>query len=122
MFDKLPTVASPMFQTMFESKLKEAEEGRVIINEYDKTTMELLLKWIYSSKLDLEKDQRQLETYIKLYKAAHYYCIEPMKEWIRDKISSGKHFKAKNALNIFSWAKTYDEIETLEKVKKLIKR
>ncbi len=112
-------VASPMFQTMFTTEMKESKENRVEINDFNAETVDLMLKWIYYRQLELK--QEDFDKNLKLYKAAHKYCIDPLMDYLTLKIVE-HHTRSEKALEIFEFGKLYENKAMIEISKEIIKR
>jgi hypothetical protein len=113
------SVASPVFLTMFQTEMKEENEGQVEIQDFDKDTVERLIKWIYSGEVELQ--QEDFGGFMNLYQAAHKYCIDPLKEYLVAQIVAG-YKKAENALEILAVGTTYGEKLMVDAAKEIIKR
>lgn len=68
---------SPVFQAMLESPLKESQEHKLNISDFEPITVELMLRYIYSNeiKADLSKEELQ-----KLFMIAHKYELKDLKK------------------------------------------
>lgn len=72
---------SPVFAAMFETKsTKEAQEGRVIIEDVRAEVIELLLCFLYTGKIDKTKTSGSEELTVELLAAADKYQIDSLKE------------------------------------------
>ena len=70
--------SSDVFENMFESDMKEARQRMVVIEDIKANTMEKLLEFIYSGKI--EETEGQLE--MLLYAADKYQITELVSEHI----------------------------------------
>jgi hypothetical protein len=113
------TVASPVFQKMLETNMKEGTEGRVEIIDFNKTTVEQLIKWIYSGDLDLKQDDR--DGVLNLFQASHKYCMNSLKDYLAVQIVT-HHTKPETAIEIFEFGQMYQHEAVIQKAKEIIKK
>lgn len=67
---------SEVFRAMFRNNLKESQEGIVDIIDIEPPVFEKLINYIYTGNLMVET----VESVCNIYKAAHKYSIEALKE------------------------------------------
>ena len=77
---------SPVFKTMFETKMKESESGKVIIEDIKPEIMSEMLHFMYTGSL--AKETVTTEVAIELLHAADKYQLEALKDICQDKIRS----------------------------------
>src|SRR5687768_10857215 len=104
---------------MFESGLKEEREGRIVIQEMEPKTLKLLLDGIYLGKLSSE-DIPELGDLIDLFKAAHRYCIDGLRDWTVAQI--GQKIDVENALEVFSLTSIYEDEKLRAKALEFVKK
>ncbi len=97
--------------------MKEGNEGRIEIPDFDKDTIEKLIKWIYSGHLELKK--KDFDEHVELYRASHQYCIKSLTDYLASKIVS-QHVKPENVVQIFELGHLYENQEMSTASKKLI--
>jgi len=66
--------ASEYFQNMFATNTKERQEGRVFIKDLEKETCDIILKYIYTGKLDKK------QVTVELYKKANYLRLIELRD------------------------------------------
>ncbi len=113
------TVASPVFLNMFTTEMKESKENRVEVDDFDKETIDLMLQWVYSGELDLNEDD--FDTVVKLFQAAHKYCMEPFKDYLAAQIVE-HHTKPETAVEMFEFGHLYENDAIIKKAKSIIKK
>lgn len=96
------SLASPVFDTMFDCDLKEKKQQFSKTND-DPKVFQCLLDFIYSGKLPKNLPQIALS----LYEMAHLYQIEQLMEHCMGHILA-KRIDAKNALELYQFARSYN--------------
>ncbi|OXA45423.1 hypothetical protein Fcan01_20258 [Folsomia candida] len=111
------SVTSPVFEKMFASKTQENVGRRVVVKDVDKGVMELMLGYMYCGEVTVLPD---LESLIGLYKAAHKYCMDPLRIWCAYQLVEN-YLKCDHVLELWSLAKTYEETGLMEETKRFMK-
>lgn len=94
-------LASPVMHKMFATDMKEVREGKCKVDDIEPETFENLLQFIYSGKWPKDVDEL-----VKLYKVAHYYRIEELKEICQDELHNA--LTTENAWIIYALACIYE--------------
>jgi speckle-type POZ protein len=100
---------------MFEIEMKEKKNGELIIEEIDINILRLMIKWIYTREIEVI----ELQDKMNLYKTAHRYQIESLKNWCIDRICKSIPFN--NVLEIYAFAESYEEVQTQKKALEFMK-
>jgi BTB/POZ domain len=100
--------ASPVFAKLFTADMEEAQNGKCIVKDIEPKIFEHLLRFIYGGKLPEDVEPFAME----LYEAAHYYGIDDLTQICKNEVLV--KLSAENAINVYSWAWTYD-VEDLKK-------
>lgn len=100
------SASSPMLLNMFTIDSAENKKGESIIDHIEPEAFEAILKFVYGAEISENCDPQQL------YSAAHFFEIEPLKSVCEQKVHSS--LTLMNALEIFSWAHQYGELEALK--------
>jgi hypothetical protein len=99
---------------MFGTEMKEKKNGEVVIEDIDIKIVRLMIKWIYTGEIEEVELQDQMD----LFKAAHKYQVETLKNWCLGKIFAT--ISADNALKMYSFGEIYEEmikVKALEIIK-----
>jgi hypothetical protein len=99
--------------------MKEAKDGKIKIEDFDATTIDLLLKWIYTE--DIELKDVDFDDLLKLFQAAHKYCIGSLKDFIVAQIMT-HHSTLENSLPLLGMGRTYEDETMVAAAKSIIKR
>ncbi|OXA44270.1 Kelch-like protein 21 [Folsomia candida] len=102
---------------MFASETKENVERRVVVKDVEKGVMELMLGYMYCGEVTVLPDLLNL---IDLYKAAHKYCMVPLRIWCAYQLAEN-YLNCDNVLELWSLAKTYEETGLMEETKRFMK-
>ncbi len=99
--------------------MKEGKEGRVEIIDFDKKTVEQLIKWIYTGEIEIEKDD--FDGVLNLFQAAHKYCMNSLKDYLAFQIVN-RHTKPETAIEIFEIGQMYENEAMIQKATEIIKK
>uniref|UniRef100_A0A7M5WMU6 BTB domain-containing protein n=1 Tax=Clytia hemisphaerica TaxID=252671 RepID=A0A7M5WMU6_9CNID len=84
------SIASPVFDKMFNEKFKEAETKRVSLPGKSLPLIEQILKIIYPSKMDFEFEEdekpKQFKTLRSLMKLSEEYMMADVSKFVRNEI------------------------------------
>jgi hypothetical protein len=101
--------------------MKESKEGRVEIQDFNKDTVDRLLKWIYFGKLELKMDDFDFNVHLELYQAAHKYEMESLIKYLASRIVK-IYTQPEKALKLFEFGNIYGNNEMIEMAKETIKK
>jgi hypothetical protein len=108
--------SSPVFDRMFSSQMTESRTNEVKISKTEPEVFEHLLQFIYGGKLP----ENLADVAIDLFKAAHYYQIERLKDICCVNIL--ENMSVDDAMDVYDFAHVYD-MEVMKKESwKFIKR
>ncbi len=99
--------------------MKEGKEGRVEIHDFNKDTVDVMLKWIYFGVVELEGED--LDEIMELYKVSHKYCLEPLLNYLT-LIIVEHHTQPEKAVEIFEFGHLYESNAMIEMAKEVIKK
>ncbi|OXA45422.1 Kelch-like protein 21 [Folsomia candida] len=102
---------------MFASETQENIEKRVVVKDVGKGVMELMLGYMYCGEVTVLPD---LQSLVGLYKAAHKYCMDPLRIWCAYQLAEN-YLKCDHVLELWSLAKTYEETGLMEETKRFMK-
>jgi hypothetical protein len=102
--------ASPVFDRMFSTPMIEAQTNEAKIDAIDPNIFEHLLRFIYAGKLP--ENFSEIVVAVDLFKAAHYYEIEDLREICEEKIED--KLSEENAIQFYELAFVYD-VQNLKK-------
>jgi hypothetical protein len=108
--------ASPVFDRMFSTAMAEAQSNEAKIDAIDPNIFEHLLRFIYGGKLP----ENFVAVAVDLFKAAHYYEIEELKEICEDEIE--EKLSKGNAIQFYELAYVYDLKVLKENIWEFVKR
>ncbi len=119
LYELFYAVASPIFRKMFETEMKEGKESRVEIEDFNKDTVDLMLKWMYSGQLELKEED--FDGHLKLFQASHKYGLDPLVTYLAAKMAV-YHTTPEKALEIFELGHLYENDTMIEMAKQVIKK
>jgi len=97
---------SNYFKAMFNSGMCESESSKITITDFKYSTIESLIKFLYSVKTEINDDLNDL---IDLYRAADKYQLETLMNYIHQSICS--KITCQNACSILSEIYCYPRLE-----------
>jgi speckle-type POZ protein len=100
---------------MFVTPMKERIDGLVEIKDFDANILRLVVKWIYTGDIG----SIQFPTQVELFKAAHKYEIESLKNWCVLQIC--KNMLAENSIEMYEFGKTYEDNNITDQALKIMK-
>lgn len=112
---------SSVWKSMFTTNMRERRRNSSTITNFDYTTFEYMLKFIYNGRLDMELN---INTYFKLYQIADYYDIKKFIEYLVLRIYNilRRNLNKDNVLNIYEIALYYNIEELIDDCWFLIKQ
>jgi hypothetical protein len=113
LFSKI--VASPVFRSMFGTEMKEKKKGEVVIKDIDIKILRLMIQWIYLGEIEVHELQDKMD----LFKAAHKYQVETLKDWCIVEICA--NISPDNVLRTYDFGESYDETRIKNKALKIMK-
>ena len=93
---------SSVFNRMFRVRMKEVNEGRVVIEDMEPEVLEELLQFMYSGQVSAKVG----DICVELFQAADKYDIEPLK--VICELEMTKKVTPENALEMFMAAEVHD--------------
>ncbi|ORX76818.1 BTB-domain-containing protein [Anaeromyces robustus] len=97
---------SNYFKAMFNSGMCESESSKITITDFKYSTIESLIKFLYSVKTEINDDLNEL---IELYRAADKYQLESLMNYIHQSICS--RITCQNACSILSEIYCFPRLE-----------
>jgi len=97
---------SNYFKAMFNSGMCESESSKITITDFKYSTIESLIKFLYSVKSEVNDDLNEL---IELYRAADKYQLDSLMNYIHQSICS--KITCQNACSILSEIYCYPHLE-----------
>jgi len=97
---------SNYFKAMFNSGMCESESSKITITDFKYSTIESLIKFLYSVKTEINDDLNEL---IELYRAADKYQLESLMSYIHQSICS--RITCQNACSILSEIYCFPRLE-----------
>jgi len=97
---------SNYFKAMFNSGMCESESSKITITDFRYSTIESLIKFLYSVKTEINDDLNDL---IDLYRAADKYQLESLMNYIHQSICS--RITCQNACSILSEIYCFPHLE-----------
>jgi hypothetical protein len=108
--------ASEVFRKMFTTNMKEARNNECEIDNIEPEIFESLLRFIYTAEIP----ENLKEVAIELFKAAHYYEIDELRNVCEQEIH--ENLKKENALEIYELTCVYGGEQLKLDAWKIIKR
>ena len=98
---------------MIDDDFVEGKTGRVTLNNVNLATVKAILKFIYTGKVDMALEDKELEN---LFKAAHLCMLDGLVNFCVASLIAG--VTTTNAVQMMALGHTYGVVELKEKAKK----